>query len=352
MGSESRSSDVRGSRIYLTRRFPEPVSRILEPHFELSFNDSDSPVGRDELLTQLEVADGLLCTLNDRIDREALDVAQNLKIVSTYSVGYDHIDVDVATNRGIYVTNTPDVLTDATADLTLALMLALSRKVVEGHNFVIDQKWDMPWYPSFMLGDDLTNKTLGIVGFGRIGMAVARRAKGFGMKIRYNNSSKISKGVELELDASYSPLETLLMESDFVSLHLPLTEKTHNLMTYDMIRLMKKSAYLINTSRGMILDESGLADALRREEIAGAGLDVFSTEPLAKSSPLFEVDNIIITPHLGSATIGTRYKMGEMAASNVRNVLLGIAPISLVNSEVMTTNPLRQAKPSWFGTLS
>lgn len=340
MGSESNPSTVRDFTVYLTRRFPEPVSRILEPLFEITLNDSNSPVGRDELLSQLETADGLLCTLSDEIDGEALARAQRLKIVSTYSAGYDHIDVDVATNRGIYVTNTPDVLTDVTADLTLALMLALSRRVVEGHNLIISREWDMPWFPSFMLGSDLSKKTIGIIGFGRIGRAVAKRARGFGMKIRYHNSVQVSKAVEVELDARYSPLETLLMESDFVSIHLPLTNKTRNLISYEMIKLMKRSAYLINTSRGMIVDESGLADALRREEIAGAGLDVFNTEPLTESSPLLEVNNILLTPHLGSATVGTRYRMGEMAASNIRNVLLGIEPVSLVNSEVRRRRPL------------
>ncbi len=334
MESESSASTVRDSTVYLTRKFPEPVSRILEPLFEITLNHSDSPVGRDELLSHMERADGLLCTLNDQIDREALDIAQKLKIISTYSVGYDHIDVENATARGIYVTNTPDVLTDATADLTFALMLALSRRIVEGHNLVFNKEWDMPWFPSFMLGNDLSKKTLGIVGFGRIGRAVAKRARGFGMKIRYHNSVKVSKAVEVEHDATYSPLETLLMESDFVSIHLPLTDKTRKLISYEMIRLMKQSAYLINTSRGMIVDESGLADALRREEIAGAALDVFITEPLAETSPLLEVNNILLTPHLGSATVGTRYRMGEMAASDIRNVLLGIEPVSLVNSGV------------------
>jgi glyoxylate reductase len=344
MGSESSPPADRGFAVYLTRKFPEPVSRILEPHFEISSNDSDTPVERDELLRQIEGVDAILCTLNDQIDRTALGLAQNLKVVSTYSVGYDHIDVDFATKLGVYVSNTPDVLTDATADLTMALMLALSRRLVEGHNFVVNKEWNMPWFPSFMLGSDLSNKSLGLIGFGRIGKAVAKRARGFGMNIRYYSSSRAPKSVELELGVSNSPLETLLMESDFVSLHLPLTNKTSQIISYDKIKLMKRSAYLINTSRGLLVDESGLADALRREEIAGAGLDVFHSEPLSESSPLLEVENIILTPHLGSATVETRYRMGEMAASNIRNVLFGIRPLSIVNSEVMRTNPLGERK--------
>lgn len=331
-------------RVYLTRQFPEPVQSILNPHFNLVMNNEKTPVKRDELMEQIHEVDGLLCTLNDKIDKEIMNNASNLKVVSTFSVGYEHIDIRTATVKGIYVTNTPDVLTAATADLTIALMLSVSRRIVDGHNLVNDRQWNKPWDPSFMIGSDLNNKTIGIIGFGRIGRAVARRAKAFGMRIRYYSRSKASNQVEMQLGAEYLTLERLLAESDYVTIHTPLNEMTHHLINSERIGLMKRTAFLINTSRGGIINEDALAHALMNDEIAGAGLDVFETEPLGESSPLLKVENLVMTPHIGSATSGTRYQMGELSASNLRNVLFGIEPLSLVNNDVRVVRPLNERK--------
>ena len=331
-------------KVYVTRIIPEPGLKILRKYVDIELHESKEwPPSREELIEKVKDKDGLLCLLTDKIDAEVMDAAPNLKVVSTYSVGFDHIDVEAATKRGIYVTHTPGVLTDAVAEFTVGLLLAITRRIVEADAVVKNGKWDKPWNPFFLTGPELKGKTLGIIGLGRIGRAVAKKVKGFEMKVIYYDVYRNEK-VEKELGVEYVDLETLLKTSDFVSLHVPLLKETYHMIGEKELKLMKNTAYLINTARGAVVDTDALVKALKEGWIAGAALDVFEQEPLPPDHPLTKLDNVILAPHIASATIEARQRMAELAANNLVAVLKGEMPPALVNKEVLKVRPLEEVK--------
>ncbi len=304
-------------RVFITRRLAVDPASVLGPGIHIDHHDADQAPPRAELLRRVHDSAALLPILADRVDAELLDAAPRLRIVANHAVGYDNVDVPACTARGIWVTNTPDVLTDATADLTLALILALTRRLREGERMVRGGAWS-GWAPTQLLGAELGGKTLGILGYGRIGRAVARRAEGFGMRILFT-----SRGGGV-------PLEELLEESDVLSIHCPLTTATRHLFGPQQLLQMKRGAFLINTARGPIVDEAALVAALERGHLAGAALDVFEHEP--KINPaLLGRDDVVLLPHLGSATRETRRRMAEVALSQVELVLRGERPTHPVN---------------------
>jgi len=320
-------------KVLVTRILPGPAIEVLKQRCEVELNQEDRVISREELMRGVSGKDGLLCLLTDKIDAEVMDAAgPNLKVISNYAVGYDNIDVTEATRRGIAVTNTPGVLTETTADLTWAIMMAVARRIVEADNFLRTGQWK-GWAPCLMLGHDVYGKTLGIVGLGRIGKAIARRAKGFDMRVLYYDTRR-DEQAERELGVAYVPLENLLRESDFVSIHAPLTEKTRHLIGEKELRLMKPTAFLVNVARGPLVDEAALIRALREKWIAGAALDVFEREPYVPPE-LIQMKNVVLVPHIGSASVETRSKMAMMAVENLLAVLEGKIPPNLVNPEVI-----------------
>jgi glyoxylate reductase len=324
-------------KVLVTARMPEEVLSLIRQSHQVESHDADPPMDRQKLLQSVAGQDGLLCTITDRIDAELLDRARSLKVIANYGVGFEHIDIAGATRRGIPVTNTPGVLTEATADLALALILAVARRVVEGDRRVREGKFTF-WAPLLFLGQDVSGKTLGIVGMGRIGQAVARRAAGFGMKLIYSSRTRLSPAEEQELGASWHPLEALLREADFVTLHVPLTPHTRHLIGSPELELMKTSAYLINTARGPVVDEAALVTALRSGQIRGAALDVYEKEP-ELSPGLAGLENVVLLPHVGSATVETRTRMAVMAAENLLAGLGGDPPPNCLNWADLRRNP-------------
>ncbi|MFH1351360.1 MAG: D-glycerate dehydrogenase [Pseudomonadota bacterium] len=318
-------------KILVTSRIPEEVLSFIKKVYEVEENKVDRPMEREMLLDSVGEIDGLLCTVTDRVDAELMDKAPRLKMIANYGVGYDNIDVKAAAARGIPVSNTPGVLTNATADIALALILATSRRLVEGDKMTREGRFQF-WAPLHFLGRDVTGKILGIIGLGRIGKAVARRAKGFDMRILYHNRKRIEMAEEETLGVGYVPLKTLLSEADFISLHVPLTDETHHMIGREALKLMKPTSYLINTSRGPVVDEKVLLDALKEREIAGAGLDVYEDEPRLTPG-LKELENVILLPHVGSATLETRTKMAQLAADNLLAGLRGETPPHCVNCD-------------------
>jgi glyoxylate reductase len=315
------------STLYITRLLPQPVLDAIPRYCHVLAKPADRPPTLEELHQGFAQADAVICTLTDRIDASLLSHATRLKIIANYAVGYNNIDVPAATQRGIAVTNTPDVLTDATADLTWALMLTLARHVVKGDAWVRTGNWP-GWTPTQMLGADVSGKTLGIVGMGRIGQAVAQRASGFRMSVLYAGRHHVPapSGVMWE----WQPLEAVLAKSDFLSLHVPLTDTTRHLIGRRELSLMKPTAYLINTSRGPVIDEAALVSALEAQTIAGAGLDVYEQEPMV-SAGLISLPNVVLLPHLGSATRETRVRMGLICLDNIVAVLGGRPAPNRVN---------------------
>jgi glyoxylate reductase len=310
-------------RIVVTRRIPEAARELLRQAGEVWMSEVDRPLTPEELREAVRGADAIVSMLHDRVDGSVADAAgPGLRVVANVAVGYDNVDVAALTERGVVVTNTPGVLTDATADLAFGLLLALTRRIVEGDRLLRARR---PWsfHLGFMLGSGLQEKTLGVVGLGQIGTATARRARAFGMRIVYSGRSR--SAAETELDARFVSFEELLATSDVVSLHCPLTPETRHLIDADALAAMKSSAVLVNTTRGPVVDEPALADALSRKEIAGAALDVFEKEPEVEPR-LLEMDNVVLTPHLGSATVETRTEMALLAARNVVAVLRGEQP--------------------------
>ncbi len=331
-------------KVYVTRKLPsEKAMQMLYEYCEIDLNEKPDPPTREELLEHVKGKDGLLCLLTDKIDKEVFDAAPDLKVVSTYSVGYDHIDVEEATKRGIYVTNTPGVLTEAVADLTWGLILAVARRIVEADNLIKQGGWKGAWSPTFMLGREVYGKVLGIIGLGRIGTAVARRAKGFNMKVLYYDRKRREE-LEKELGVEYRSIEEILKEADIVSLHVPLTKETYHMIGEKELKMMKPTAILINTARGAVVDTNALIKALEEGWIAGAGLDVFEKEPLPEGHPITKFKNVVLTPHIGSATFETRAKMAELAVDNLISVLKGEEPKALVNPEVKKIRPLSSVK--------
>jgi D-3-phosphoglycerate dehydrogenase len=320
--------------ILVTRQIPEAGLEILKKNFKnVIVNAKDRNLTYNELIKKVRGVDAILCLLNDRIDAKVIANMDKCKVISNYAVGFNNIDVEEATKRGIIVTNTPGVLTDATADLTWALILAVTRRIVEADKFVRKGKFK-GWAPMLLLGSELAGKTLGIIGAGRIGTAVGLRAKGFKMKVLYFNLNK-NETLEEEVGAKKVSLETLLKNSDIVTIHVPLTPKTKHLISARELKLMKKGAYLINTSRGEVIDEKALIKALKTGKLAGAGLDVFEYEPFVPKE-LIELDNVVLTPHIGSATVEARTKMAIVAAENIVKVLSGKIPANVVNPEVLS----------------
>jgi glyoxylate reductase len=322
-------------RIAVTRRIPEPGLELLRGAGEVWLSPHDRPLTRQELLKAVAGADALVTLLHDRIDGEVLDAAgPQLRVVGNVAVGYDNVDVAAATERGVVVTNTPGVLTDATADLAVALMLAVTRRLGEAERLVRSgHRWS--WDMFFMLGSGLSGKTLGVVGLGGIGRAVAERALAFGLQIVYAGPRRAPAEVESALGgARHLPLEDLLRDSDLVTLHCPLTPETRHLIDADALALMRPSAYLVNTARGPVVDESALVEALRSGALAGAGLDVYEDEPEVHPG-LLELENVVLLPHLGSATVETRSAMAKLAAENAIAVLDGRAPPTPINPEVL-----------------
>lgn len=283
-------------------------------------------------MTYLKEADAVISMLSDPIDKEVIEAGKNLKVIANYAVGYNNIDIEAATKSGIAVVNTPDVLTEASADLAWALLLAVSRRVVEGDTMTRAGKF-RGWAPELLLGVPVYGQTLGIIGAGRIGQAVARRAKGFGMRVLYHNRKRLPEAIENDLGMSYAALDDLLAESDFVSLHCPLTPETKHLIGPRELGLMKQTAVLINTARGPVVDEEALLQALRKKTIFGAGLDVYEKEPLLTPG-LADLPNVVLTPHIGSADTRTRLAMVDMVLNDIIAVLNNERPQNLVNPEV------------------
>ena len=320
-------------KLLITRKPPKHVFDELSNHFETEVWDSeDEPIPRKKLLDAIAELDGLLCLLTENIDADVLEKGKHLKVVSNLAVGYDNIDVDAATSKGIMVTNTPGVLTETTADLTFALLLATARRLVEASHVLREGHWKT-WSPMFLTGIDVHGATLGIIGLGKIGVAVARRASGFGMTVLYH-SRRRKHTLEKELGVQYAEMDDLLKTADFVCVLTPLTKETKNMITMRELKLMKKTAVLINTSRGGIVNEIDLAQALSDGLIWGAGLDVFEQEPVPTDHPLLALPNVVALPHIGSASIRTRMKMWELAAKNVSEALQGKTPPNLVNRNV------------------
>ncbi|MCY7419060.1 MAG: D-glycerate dehydrogenase [Chloroflexi bacterium] len=309
------------ARVFVTRRIPEAGLRLLLEAAEVDVWEGELPPPRDELLRRVAGVDGLLALLTDRVDDELLDAAgPQLKVVSNFAVGYDNIDVAACARRGIPVGNTPGVLTEATADLAMTLLLAVARRITESNTFVRDDRW-VTWGPLLLLGKDVSGATLGIVGFGRIGREVARRARGFGMRVIYTGRSRAPEAIESELGATFVDFDSLLAQSDFVSVHVSLSAETRHLIDAAALAKMRPGSVLINTARGPVVDQAALTDSLRSGHLWGAGLDVTDPEPMRADDPLVNMPNCLIVPHVASATERTRDKMAEKAA---RNLLAGL----------------------------
>jgi glyoxylate reductase len=320
-------------RVFVTRRIPEEGLDQIRAHFDTIVWTDDEPPSKAEIIKSAQGCSGLVTLLSDPIDAELMESLSGLRAIAQYAVGYDNIDIQSATERNIAVTNTPGILTETTADLTWALILAACRRVPEADRYVRNGDWRVAWGPTMLLGRDIFGSTLGIIGAGRIGSAVARRAAGFSMKMLYHSRSR-NEEIEADLNAARTDLETLLRGSDIVSIHVPLTVDTRRMIGIDELRMMKPSAVLVNTSRGPVIDEDALTQALESGLIAGAGLDVFKDEPIPMNSKLLNLDNVVLLPHIGSASIDTRAKMAAMCARNLIAALQGEIPPNIVNPEV------------------
>ncbi len=319
-------------KVYVSFWLPEAPLNVLREKHTVEVNENPVVPSGDELIARLSDVDAFLC-VGARVDKYVLDhVGSRLKIIANWGVGYNNIDAEYAAQKGIMVTNTPDVLTETTADLSWAILMAVARRVVEADAHVRAGKFQ-GFAPFTMLGSDVWGKTIGIIGFGRIGRAVGRRALGFGMKVLYYNSRRLTPETEQELSATYADIDTLLGESDFVSLHVPLLDETRHIINAHRLSLMKPSAFLVNVSRGPVVDEQALLEALLNKTIAGAALDVFEKEP-AVTPGLLTLTNVVLTPHIGSGSWETRTNMGHVAVKNILAALDGQTPPNLVNSPV------------------
>lgn len=319
------------ARIYVTRRIPEAGLAMLRSRHSVTMNEADRPVTRAEFLAAVRDADGVLCLLTDRIDDEVMAAATRAKGFANFAVGFDNIDVAEATRRKLPVSNTPDVLTDATAEMAWTLLFAVARRIVESDSMLRSGQW-LGWGPLQFVGGDITGKTLGIIGGGRIGQAFAMKSRGFEMPVLYTDE-RPNERLEQELGARRVALEELLRESDFVSVHVPLTPATRHLIDHDALCCMKRTAYLINTARGPVVDEAALVEALRTKVIAGAGLDVYEEEPRVTAG-LTGLANVVLAPHTGSATVSSRDNMALKAARNLLAMLAGERAPDCLNPQI------------------
>ncbi len=318
-------------RVFVTRIIPERGLAKVLAQTNATVWQEELPPPRALLLEWARQADGLLTLLTDKIDAELMDAAPTLKVVANFAVGFDNFDVPAATQRGILMTNTPGVLTETTADLAFTLLMACARRIAEGRDYARQGHW-RTWGPMLLMGQDIHGATLGIAGIGRIGLALARRARGFGMRILYHDAMR-SAVAEQELGAIPVSKEELLAQSDFLSLHVPLTPETRHYIDAAALRQMKPNAILVNTSRGPVVDTMALYEALKAQQIFAAGLDVTDPEPLAADHPLYTLDNALIVPHIASASFETRSQMAEMAADNLLAGLAGTMPPNCLNPE-------------------
>lgn len=328
-------------RVYVTRELPEKGLRMIKERFNAEMWLGYAAPPKEILLEKAANVDALATLLSDDIDAEVFDAAPDLKIVSQLAVGYDNINVKEATKRGIYVTNTPGVLTQTTADFAWALLMAAARRVVEADNYVRTGKWQVGWHPMMLPGRDVYGATLGIIGLGRIGAAIAQRAKGFDMKVLYHDVVR-RRDLEENLGIEYAEVDMLLQNADFVTVNVPLLKNTYHLIDAGKLRLMKKTAILVNNARGPVVDETALYNALKDGQLAAAGLDVFEQEPTPSSNPLLTLDNVVVAPHISSASFETRSKMAVMVAENLTAFFEGRTPPNLVNKDVVNVR-----KPGW-----
>lgn len=314
-------------RVFLTRTLHDFALKELKKRYQIEIHSGKIPISKTKLRSKIENVEGLICFPYDKIDSDLIDTAKKLKVISTYSVGFDHIDTQYAKKKKIRVGYTPEVLTDATADLAFSLILDILRRVSEGDRIIRNGKWRQIYGAYDYVGTDLQGKTLGIFGLGRIGSTLAKRAKSFDMKIIYHNRKQVSKNKEKSLGVKYVTLDKLITQSDVISIHVPHTKETDRLFDMKIFKKMKKSAFLINTARGKIVNEKDLIIALNKKIIAGAALDVYEFEPISKKNPLTKIQNVVLAPHIGSSTKETRTKMAEITIMNLNLGLDGKSPI-------------------------
>lgn len=313
-------------RVLLTRELHEFALKKLEKKYDIKIHHGKIPMPKQKLIREIRNMDGLICFPYDVIDRDVINSARKLLAISTFSVGFDHIDVKYAKSKGITLGYTPEVLTKATADLTISLMLDVMRRISEGDRLIRNGKWKEIFGAHDYVGIDISEKTLGIIGLGRIGSAVAKRASSFDMNIIYHNRTKLSKKKEDELNVKYTTLNELIKKSDVISLHIPDSESTREMVNMEFLKKMKDDAFLVNTSRGKIIKEDDLVSALKQKIIAGAGLDVFFNEPINKSHKLTKMENVVLAPHIGSSTKETREKMAQITIDNLDQGIKGLKP--------------------------
>ena len=319
-------------RVLVTKKvYPEAID-YLKQYCDVDYEGTDEGLTAEQLAARIQGHQAVVSQLTDRFSPEVIERLDGIRVIANVAVGFDNIDVPAATRRGIVVTNTPDVLTETTADFAWALLMAAARRVVEGHRFLHSGKWRQ-WSIDLLVGQDLHHRTMGIFGMGRIGQAVARRAAGFSMHVLYHDAVRAPEAVEKELRLEFVSKDRLLEESDFISLHVPLLDTTRKLIGTPELRKMKRTAVLVNTARGPVIDEAALAEALSNRTIAAAALDVFEHEPRVHPR-LLELDNVVLTPHIASASVDTRREMSMMAARNVVAVLEGRRPVNLVNPQL------------------
>ncbi len=314
-------------KIFLTRTLHDFALKELRKKYQIEIHSGKIPIPQTKLRSKIKEIDGLVCFPYDSINKEIIDQGKNLKVISTFSVGFDHIDTEYAKKKKIRVGYTPEVLTDATADMAFSLLLDTSRRISEGDRIIRKGKWKEIYGAFDYVGVDLQGKTVGILGLGRIGSTLAKRANAFDMNIIYHSRKRVAKSKEQSLNAKYVTFEKLITESDFLSIHVPHTKETDKLFNMEIFKKMKKSSFLINTSRGKVVNEKDLAIALRKKIISGAGLDVFDREPIKKNNPLVKLPNIVLVPHIGSSTKETRIKMAKIAVKNLNLGINGKKPI-------------------------
>lgn len=321
------------AKLYIARKLPEPIEEMLSPFFDVKSNPSELLEEKEEFLRNIEGITALVTDSRVKVDEEVMNAAgSQLKVISNYAAGFNNIDVEAATRKGIAVTNTPGAVNNATADIAWALMFSIARRVAEGDRLIrTGEPWS--WTPTFFLGRDFTGKTLGIIGAGRIGKTMAKRACGFDMEIIYVDG-RVNEQMERELGAKRVDFERLLKEADYISIHTPLTPETRHMISEKEFAMMKPTTILINASRGPVVDEKALIEALKTHTIWGAGLDVFEKEPYVNPE-FFKLDNVVMTPHIGTATSDARRDMAIMAAQNVLDIIEGKTPVGIINREVL-----------------